>query len=148
MGSGTEIKADAQLGQAWDGQRVVIICFSAPLHLKDEADAAPPPPPPWREKRGELARVANVTGNKNRPSGSRKLQSLQAASTDSETDNMYGRHGGIAGWKRSFVDYSWTIVPRMSSRRQRRMIIDIFYRPKSARSYRKHLIINRAFIAA
>lgn len=38
-GSGTEIKADAQLGQAWDGQRVVIICFSAPLHLKDEADA-------------------------------------------------------------------------------------------------------------
>jgi len=34
-GSGTEIKADAQ---AWNGQRVVIICFSAPLHLKDEAD--------------------------------------------------------------------------------------------------------------
>jgi len=52
-----------------------------------------------------------VTGNKNRPSGSRKLQSLQAASTDSETDNMYGRHGGIAGRKRSFVDYFWTIVP-------------------------------------
>lgn len=119
--SGTEIKADARLGQAWDGQRVVIICFSAPLHLKDEADAAPPPPPPppsppspppppWREKQSGPARVANVTGNKNRPSGSRKLQSLQAASTDSETDNMYGRHGGIAGWKRSFVDYSWTIV--------------------------------------
>jgi len=52
-----------------------------------------------------------VTGNKNRPSGSRKLQSLQAASTDSETDNMYGRHGGIAGRKRTFVDYFWTIVP-------------------------------------
>lgn len=36
-GSGTEIKA--VLCCAWDGQRVVIICFSAPLHLKDEAGA-------------------------------------------------------------------------------------------------------------
>ncbi|KAK2582196.1 hypothetical protein KPH14_004549 [Odynerus spinipes] len=35
-------------------------------------------------------RLVNVTGNKNRPSGSRKLQSLQAACTDSETDNVYG----------------------------------------------------------
>lgn len=135
-GSGTEIKADARLGRApsaGDGQRVVIICFSAPLHLKDEADTAPRPSATvavaataWREKRSGPARVANVTGNKNRPSGSRKLQSLQAASTDSETDNMYGRHGGIAGWKRSFVDYSWTIVPWMSSRR--RTAIDISYR--------------------
>jgi len=72
---------------------VVIICFSAPLHLKDETGGRASPV--WREKRGGSARVANVTGNKNRPSGSRKLQSLQAASTDSETDNMYGRHGGI-----------------------------------------------------
>lgn len=91
-----------------------------------------------REKRGGSARVANVTGNKNRPSGSRKLQSLQAASTDSETDNMYGRHGGIAGRKRSFVDYSWTIVPRTSSH-----LRDNQYRLRGRiRSCRKHLTID------
>lgn len=59
-----------------------------------------------------------MTGNKNRPSGSRKLQSLQAASNDSETDNMYGRDGEIAGRKRSFVDYSWIIVLWTSSRQK------------------------------
>jgi len=121
---------------------VVIICFSAPLHLEGrdgQADGRH-----RREKRGGSARVANVTGNKNRPSGSRKLQSLQAASTDSETDNMYGRHGGIAGRKRSFVDYSWTIVPRTSSRLQegRRTTIDTVCGDELVRSCREHPTID------
>lgn len=58
----------------------VIIYFLAPLHLKDEQGPA-----------GKAARPLDVTGNKNRSSGSRKLQSLQVGNTDTTADNMYPR---------------------------------------------------------
>lgn len=65
-------------------------------------------------KAERAAWVANVTGNKNRTSGSRKLQSLQAVSTDSEADNMYERYKQTAGGKE--VSLTSTIVQTLSTR--------------------------------
>ncbi|CAL1689069.1 unnamed protein product [Lasius platythorax] len=127
------------LGAGWS-ERVCNYLFLGSITPEGRGEWTPSCATVARKAERAPARVANVTGNKNRPSGSRKLQSLQAASTDSETDNMYGRDGEIAGRKRSYVDYSWTIVPRTSSRRQQKMTIDTFWRSKlSARFYRGHL---------
>lgn len=52
-----------------------------------------------------------MTGNKNRSSGSRKLQSLQVASTDIGTDNMYPGDRVVSESERSFDDFFAVELP-------------------------------------